>query len=128
LHVIIVVREEGRLKPDYWLKFEVPEVPAVGSYISIRRQDKREPLGEDLVVRKVWWRLTHPETEPFAGKPKVGSLTEIFVECDVAVGPYSSTDWRTKVEAARARGIEIEEFQLDRRVFPLPNVDGHERE
>jgi len=48
LHVIIVVREEGRLKLDYSLEFEVPEVPAVGSYISIRRQDKREPWGEDL--------------------------------------------------------------------------------
>jgi len=53
-------------------------------YISIRRQDKREPWGEALVVRKVWWRFQHPETEGFGGRPKVCSLTEIFVECDVA--------------------------------------------
>jgi hypothetical protein len=124
LRVIIVVREIGRLKLDYSLEFEVPEVPAVGSYISIHRQDKRDPWGEDLVVRKVWWRLAHPETEAFGGKPKVGSLTEIFVECDVAIGPYTSAAWRKRVEAARARGIVIEEFELDR--IPIPDDEGHD--
>jgi hypothetical protein len=62
VQINLVVRELGRLKPDYSLDFELPEVPAVGSYISIQRLDHPEPYGEDVIVRKVWWRLKHPET------------------------------------------------------------------
>ena len=50
----LVVRELGKLKPDYSLDFELPEVPAVGSYVSIQRPDKPKPYGEDVIVRKVW--------------------------------------------------------------------------
>ncbi len=31
LQVIIVVRESGRLKPEYSLPFELPEVPAISA-------------------------------------------------------------------------------------------------
>ncbi len=40
----LVVRELGKLKPDYSLDFELPEVPAIGSYISIQRPDHPEPF------------------------------------------------------------------------------------
>jgi hypothetical protein len=73
VRVNVVVREAGRLKPDYSLDFELPEVPKVGSYISIQRPDKPEPYGEDLIVRQVWWRLWHPETSAVVTGPgKVG--------------------------------------------------------
>ncbi len=39
VNVILVVREPGNLKPEYSLEFELPEVPAIGSYISIQRLD-----------------------------------------------------------------------------------------
>jgi len=35
----VVGREVGKLKPDYSLEFEFPEVPKVGDYISIHRPD-----------------------------------------------------------------------------------------
>jgi hypothetical protein len=44
----LVVRELGKLKPDYSLDFELPEVPAIGSYISIQRPDHPEPTVKTL--------------------------------------------------------------------------------
>jgi len=120
VEVVVVVREVGSVRPDYSLNFELPEVPRVGSYLSIRRPDHRDPLGEDLVVRKVWWRLFHPVTAGFASDAEAerkGSLTEIFVECDVALGPYATERWREKVERYRAAGHEIEDFEVSRRRF-----------
>jgi hypothetical protein len=114
VNVIIVVREPGDLKPEYSLEFELPEVPAIGSYISIQRLDSRL-TGEDMIVRAVWWRLRHSTTgglsEP---STKPGSVIEIFVECDPALGPYSSKRWRTSLNGAKSRGIDIEEFQVSR--------------
>lgn len=113
--VNIIVRAIGGLKPDYSLDFDLPEVPSVGSYISIQRPDKMSPYGEDLIVRQVWWRLVHPETAGYGSEPpKVGSVREVFVECDVAQGPYSSDSWRQIAEGARDRGIEVEEFKVAR--------------
>ncbi|MGE8126840.1 hypothetical protein ACQKQD_07670 [Methylobacterium sp. NPDC080182] len=114
--VIVVIRESGRLKPDYSLVFDLPDVPRVGDYISIQRPDKRPPYGEDAVVRKIWWRLKHPETAGVtSGEPKVGSATEIFVECDPAISPYSSDSWRRQLETARDHhGTQVEEFEVDR--------------
>ncbi|TXH81177.1 MAG: hypothetical protein E6Q77_08590 [Rhizobium sp.] len=115
VRVTIVVREVGRLKPDYSLGFDLPEVPGIGDYLSIHRPDKPDPFGEDLIVRKVWWRLDHPETNGFASSDeRIGSVREIFVECDVALGPYSSDDWRRLAEGAKSRGLEIEEFEIAR--------------
>jgi len=115
VQINIVVREIGKLKPDFSLDFELPEVPAVGSYISILRPDTPEPYGEDLVVRKVWWRIKHPETKGFDRAPaKIGSFHEIFVECNQAAGPYSSDTWLSLLDSAKKRGVEIEEFQVSR--------------
>jgi hypothetical protein len=39
--VIIIVREAGKLKPDYSLDFDLPEVPQVGAYVSMHRPEAR---------------------------------------------------------------------------------------
>jgi hypothetical protein len=117
--VIIVVREPGRLKPDFSLKFDLPEIPAVGSYISINRPDERDPLGEDMIVRKVWWRLFHPIIAGLvsgAEAERAGTVKEIFVECDPAIGPYSTASWRRGLKG-RDR---VEEFEVSRRRFTDP--------
>lgn len=113
--IVLVVRELGRTKPEYSLEFELPEIPKAGDYISISRPDVPEPFSEDVVVRKVWWRLFHPETGGTSSDPqKVGRLTEVMVECDQAIGPYALDRWRDSLEAARERGIEVEEFDVQR--------------
>ncbi|MCP4028568.1 MAG: hypothetical protein GY736_19975 [Sphingomonas sp.] len=45
---------------------------------------------------------------------KVGNVVDIQVECDQAIGPHSLDRWRSTLEAARERGIEVEEFDLSR--------------
>ena len=111
--VIIVIREVGREKPEYSLPFDLPEVPKAGHYISICRLDVREPFGEDLIVRHVWWRLNH------SGEQKsLGGVTEIFVECDKAIGPYSTQLWKETLEAKQRVGITIERLPFERLVTP----------
>ncbi|MET4601086.1 hypothetical protein ABIB90_000537 [Bradyrhizobium sp. JR4.1] len=115
--VTIVVREVEKPNPEYSLEFDLPEVPKIGSYISINRPDNPEPYSEDMIVEKVWWRLHHPETRPSysANEPaKIGKATEIFVECIQATGPYSSDHWRDMLNARRAHGAKIPEFDVAR--------------
>lgn len=114
IRVNIVIREVGKLKPDYSLEFDLPEVPSVGSYISIQRPDKPKPYGEDMIVRQVWWRLNHPETAGYGTEPlKVGDLGEIMVECEPAIGPYSSDAWRESLEMQSGHA-RIEQFEVAR--------------
>jgi hypothetical protein len=120
VEVVIVVREAGRLKPGFSAKFELPEVPTIGSYISINRPDERDPIGEDLIVRQVWWRLFHPITAGSASEQeyeRAGSLKEIMIECDPAIGPYSSRSWRRVNEGKPG----VEEFQVSRYSFLPPD-------
>lgn len=112
---IVNVREIGRLKPDYSLEFEAPALPTIGSYLSVERPDSKHGHTEDLVVRRVWWRLHYPSNDGFATEPvPIGSVVDIQVECDQAIGPHSRDQWRKTLEAARDRGIEVEEFDVAR--------------
>lgn len=113
IDVIVLAREAGKLKPDFSLPFCLPALPREGDYISITRPDTPDPWSEDLIVRKVWWRLFHPETGGFAhGDPKSGKVSEIFVECDPAIGPYSSDQWRDSLSASKAETFEVERFSI----------------
>jgi hypothetical protein len=60
--VTVVVRKLGRKEPEYSLPFDVPELPKVGSYISLFRSDGHPKWvsSDDLVVRLIWWELEHP--------------------------------------------------------------------
>ncbi len=115
VRVTLMVREVGRLKPDYSLKFDLPALPRPGDYISIFRPDA-ELHSEDVIVRQVWWELHHDETGGYATAEdeKIGRLREIIVECDQAIGPTSRDHWRDALEAARNRGVEVVEFSVGR--------------
>ncbi|MDE2265231.1 MAG: hypothetical protein KGL29_04975 [Alphaproteobacteria bacterium] len=109
VQIVVVVREPDRLKPDHTLKFDLPEVPKTGSYISIQRPDHPEPFGEDMIVRQVWWRLRHPQKNGAVSDTteKIGTLREIFVECDPALSPYSSDNWRHALGDGKNPDIEV---------------------
>jgi hypothetical protein len=110
--ITLVVRKAGSLDPDYSLKFEVPSLPRVGTYLSIHRDDLPEPFGEDVIVRQVWWQMEHPAAVGAEGT--VGGVTEIVVECAKAIGPYSSEAWRESLRQAEELGAEVEEFEVSR--------------
>lgn len=113
VQVKIMVREVDSAKPDFSVLFELPEVPRVGSYISINRPDHKEPFGEDLIVKHVWWRLHHPTTGGVEmGVRQLGEVREIVVECDPAVGPWASDAWRRQYEG------RVEEFDVERLRVP----------
>ncbi|WP_031294948.1 hypothetical protein [Sphingobium ummariense] len=112
LNFVLVIREPGRLAPDYSLNFTAAVLPRVGDYISVQRSDKPRPYGEDMIVRAVWWRLDHPETGTATTEPKAGSVNEIFVECEPAVGPYSSDQWRDMIAASGGPEFEVERFSV----------------
>jgi hypothetical protein len=117
MQIRLVVREPGSLKPDYSVCFDVPAIPRPGDYISISRPDTLTPHTEDVVVRQVWWKLDGPDqrrTMVSEQTEVAGSASETIVEADPAIGPWSTDRWRDTLEAARAKGIEIERFQLER--------------
>lgn len=104
----LISREIGRLKPDFSLLMQAPAVPREGDYISVSRPDNVGPYGEDFIVRKVWWRFTHPETAGYGtGPEKKGSLNELFVECDPAVGPWSGAQWRKYHQRPDVHEMEV---------------------
>ena len=116
IKVVVVYREPGSSKLDYSLEFDLPGLPAVGDYISVQRADVDSPLGEDLIVRRLWWRLKHPSPTTGGKLPTVGKMTELFVECDRATGPYSTKAWTDQAMRYRdVLGIEIAEMDVSPR-------------
>ncbi len=110
--IILVARDLDNQKVDFSLEFEVPRVPQEGEYVSVNRPDVKYPLGEDFVVRRVWWRLRHRETHRYATTETPGQLEEVFVECDSVIGPYSSQSWRAALNSARERGCQVETMEV----------------
>ena len=112
----IKVRDPESGIPDWSLQFELPEIPRVGDYISIQRPEHRSEWGEDLIVRHVWWRLRHSETRTqySPDEAKLGGVREVIVECDPAIGPWSSDRWRDSLKSARERGATVEDFDVKR--------------
>ena len=118
MQLVVVIREAGSLKPDYSLAFDLPAIPRQGDYISIQRPGLPWPYAEDMIVRQVWWRLNHPETEAralldAAEEPVVGNTDEIIVECEPAIGPWSSDKWRDSLMRHHREG-KVQEFEIAR--------------
>lgn len=110
---LVVVRVPGGMEPDYSLEFEAAVLPREGEYLSIQRPAHERPFGEDMIVAKIWWRLSHPETGGVASDPpEVGRLDEIFVECVPAIGPWSSDRWRDGLVRSGAPELELSRLSV----------------
>jgi hypothetical protein len=86
IKVAIVVGERTHQGPSGPPVFELPAVPEIGSYITCT---PLQPAGEDLVVRRVEWRLWQAVPEEGA-EAKPGSLLDVLVFCD-RVDPSATT-------------------------------------
>lgn len=116
MKIVVVIREAESLKPDYALEFDLSAIPRKGDYISIHRPNVPTPYGEDAIVRQVWWRLKHPETRAEVDADEevlVGTVDEIIVECEPAIGPWSSDKWRVSLEHHSREG-KVKEFEIER--------------
>lgn len=115
IKVIIVVRKSGKTSPEYCLEFELNVLPKIGEYISIRRPGDESGNTEDLVVRHVWWTFEAADEDGSSDNRLRGSLVDVMVECDKAIGPYSSSKWRKQLEEwSESTGQTIERFNITR--------------
>ena len=116
VRVRLYVCEPGERKADFSLAFDLPEVPRPGDYISVHREDKETPHTEDLIVRQVWWSLETTETRTSSSEEeeRVGNLREIAVECEMALGPWSTDHWFDKMRQHEANGRTIKRFDVSR--------------
>ena len=102
---------------DYGLTMDMPALPREGDYISVVRNpfpaDKPDYHGsEDFIVRRVWWHCSYPDDGKFsheAGKEPVGKA-EVNVECEFALGAFSSTAHRRAAGTGKARS-PAQEFE-----------------
>lgn len=87
----------GGGEADYGLTMNMPALPREGDYISVMRANatpsNEDNIGsEDFIVRRVWWQCSYPDDGKAyheAGKEPVGTA-EVCVECEFAIGAYSS--------------------------------------
>jgi len=96
--VTLVVVPPGGGEADYSLRMTVPALPREGDYLTVLRKDaagkdREFPGTEDFIVRRVWWTFEFPddgEIYHVAGEDPVGQVGQIGIECEYAIGPYSS--------------------------------------
>lgn len=98
---------------DYGLTMDMPALPREGDYITVMRERpdgtkvEDDHLGsEDFIVRRVWWFCKYPDdgkSSHTAGEEPIGKA-EVGVECEFAVGPYSSPAHKRGAQNYEARG------------------------
>ena len=96
--VTLVFVPPGGGEADYSLEMMVPALPREGDYITVLRSgapaiDDDHIGSEDFIVRRVWWNFDYPDDGKMshtAGEGPVGTVTQIGIECEFAIGAYSS--------------------------------------
>lgn len=103
--VTLVFVPPGGGEADYSLKFELPNVPRPGDYVSIMRPTA--PGTEDFIVRRTWWHLDYPESPDVligeAGDAYWGSVRQLIVECEFAKGLTSGEGHRRNLQMYQTR-------------------------
>lgn len=100
MRILLVAVPPGGGEAEYSLGMECPAVPSVGDYITVMRNyvngaPSADYNGtEDFIVRRVRWQFTWPDTGAAyhdVDSSPVGEIAEIVVECEMAIGAFSST-------------------------------------
>ena len=99
MRIRLVAVPPGGGEADYPLDMECSAVPQAGDYITVMREYKNDPPNEDhigtedFIVRRVRWGFTWPDNGKHYhqdGAQPVGEIDAIVVECEMAIGAYSS--------------------------------------
>jgi hypothetical protein len=99
----------GGGESDYSLEFDLPAIPQPGDYISIRRpikSAKEVPGTCDFIVKRTRWWLDYPDNDLYkqADDDTHGNVTEIVVDCEFALGSWSSEEHKRAVAVYSSRG------------------------
>ena len=131
MKVTLVFVPPGGGETDYSLDFDLPAVPRTGDYICIRRPGG-EVGQEEFIVRRSWWSLVYPVSGDSSrsivklklgsipagatvanespNPPPVGSLSQLVVECEFALGPYPTDGHKRSCEIYKQRKGSLKEF------------------
>jgi hypothetical protein len=99
MQIRLVAVPPGGGEAEYSLMMESTAVPQVGDYITVMRQYENGPpddahIGtEDFIVRRVRWGFNFPDNGQHYhenGQEPVGNVDAIVIECEMAIGAYSS--------------------------------------
>lgn len=99
MRIRLVAVPPGGGEADYSLEMECPAVPRVGEYVTVMRDYQQGPPSpdhagtEDFIVRRVRWGFDWPDNGQHyheAGQEPVGELDVVVIECEKAIGAYSS--------------------------------------
>ena len=94
----------GGGESDYSLPMEMPDIPRAGDYISVQREGHSGT--ENFIVKRTWWNLHFDE------KTGAGATTEIWVECEFAMSPFSSESHKRSCEMYASRKGKLNEFDV----------------
>lgn len=85
---------------DHGVIFDMPGVPQAGDCVTIERPGQTGSTS--FIVRRTFWHLDSPDVDAShpAGERVVGTTSAIAVECEFAVGPYSSEEHKTVAPCA----------------------------
>ncbi len=94
---------------EYSLIIDFPALPRAGDQLSIRRPPDQTDLFAgtiDFIVRSVRWELEYPDNEIYEDPtdPNVGQTRSIIVECEFALGPFSSGAHKAACQAFSNNG------------------------
>jgi len=93
----------GGGESDYGLPIEMPEIPHKGDYITITRP--KQEGSEDFIVKRTWWILDYDDSIG------IGSTKTIGVECEFAIGHYSSDQHRKTCDDYKSKKGKSLEFE-----------------
>ncbi len=87
---------QGGGETDFTQIIEMPSVPNVGDYITMGSSESGGT--EDFIVKRSWYYIKREDD-----KVSPGTCEEIVVECEFAIGPFSSDSHKKSCENYQIR-------------------------
>ncbi len=109
MNVTLTFVPPGGGESDYSLNFDLPGIPRPGDYIRVRRP--KQTGSEDFIVRRTWWNLNFPDTEPVEDTPSTGKPRDIYVECEFALGHFSSEEHKKSCDLYLEKSGHLKRFE-----------------
>ncbi|AXR66613.1 hypothetical protein [Leptospira mayottensis] len=102
MKIYLIFVPPGGGEADYQLQLESNSIPQPGDYITIKR--KGVDGTEDFIAKRSWWSLSLEKED---GVCKVDSVS---VECEFALGPFSSENHKRNVQIYNIKNGKTLEF------------------
>jgi hypothetical protein len=111
MKVKLVLVPPGGGEMEHSMDMDLHAIPGHGDYIRVSREGAAG--SEDFIVRRVWWILNYPASDPVAidAPGEIGHIARINVECEYAIGGNPSESHKKRCEFFRLEGKPPKEFE-----------------